>query len=149
MIQNFLRRVLLASKGVKFSEGARMYYRSALSASISAGRTRKYFESTFLATQLMATHLLEVEDSVRVRKLITNTFLSQYYRMYPDFPDLTKAHEKEIAFYGNGTLKADGGKIFKALSQLLGWKAARRIQNLFYQSGYKPVHPALKKSSLR
>lgn len=143
----FFTRILLASKGVRFSNGARLYYRSALSASISAGRTRKYFESTFLATKLMAGHLLAREDSCRVRQLITNTFLSQYYRMYPDFPDLVKAHEKEIAFYGQGTLKADGGRVFKVLSQLLGWKAARRIQNFFYHSGYKPVHPALKKSS--
>ena len=141
----FFTRVLLASKEVKFSAGARLYYRSALSASISAGRTRKYFESTFLATQLMARHLLTTEDSGRVRKLITNTFLGQYYRMYPNFPDLVKAHEKEIAFYGKGTLKADGGWVFKLLSGILGWKAARRIQNFFYKTGYKPVHPALKK----
>lgn len=141
----FFTRVLLASKGMRFSPGARLYYRSALSASISAGRTRKYFESTFLATQLMASHLLAVEDSYRIRNLITNTFLSQYYRMYPEFPDLVKAHEKEIAFYGEGSIKPDGGKVFRMLKRFFGWKTARRIQSFFYKTGYQPVHPALKK----
>lgn len=140
----FFTRILLNSKGVKFSEGARLYYRSAQPSSISAGRSRKYYESTFLATNLMADHLLAVEDSGRIRNLITNTYLSQYYTMYPHFPDLAAAHEKQIALNGPGSLRPDGGRIFKLLTIIVGWKMARRIQSLFYKIGYKPVHPGLK-----
>jgi glycosyltransferase involved in cell wall biosynthesis len=140
----FFTRVLLCSKGIKFSPGARLFYRSAISSSITSGRTRKFYESTFLATNLIAKHMLAAEDSTRVRILISNTYLSQYYRMYPNFPDLRRAHEKEIAFYGGGTINADGGKVFKLLKALAGWKTAMRIQSFFYKIGYKPVHPGLK-----
>jgi glycosyltransferase involved in cell wall biosynthesis len=134
----FFNRILLKSKGVKFTEGARLYYRSALSGSISAQTTKKYFESTFLATNLIAQQLLPVEDSYRIRNLISNTFLNQYYRMYPHFPDLIKKHEEKIKWYGSGTVKPDGGKVFKLLKKILGWKMAKRIQLLFYKIGYKP-----------
>ncbi len=132
----FFTRVLLASKGVRFSEGAKLYYRSGQINSISAGRTRKYYESTFLATNLIAKHLLAIEDSNRIRKLISNTFLMQYYHMYPKFPDLIKQHEEKISLYGYGTLEADGGRIFKRLSKILGWRSAKKIQLFFYELGY-------------
>lgn len=140
----FFTRILLASKGTKFSQGAKLYYRSAISNSITAGRTRRFYESTLLATGLIAKHMLAVEDSARVRNLIANTYLMQYFKMYPEFPDLVKAHEKQIAFYGKGTIQPDGGKVFKLLKAIAGWKTARHIQSFFYKAGYKPVHPGLK-----
>lgn len=143
----FFTRALLCSKGIKFSKGARLYYRSAISSSITAGRTRRFYESTFLATGLMAQHMLAVEDSARVRNLIANTYLIQYYKMYPHFPDLIKEHEKKVALYGNGNIHPDGGRIFKLLKAIAGWKIAKRFQSFFYDMGYKPVHPGLKNFS--
>ena len=135
----FFNRVLLQSKGLKFTEGARLYYRSGLSSSISAQKTRKFFESTFLATNLIANQLLAVEDSYRIRNLISNTYLNQYYRMYPYFPDLIAAHEEQINFYGSGSAKPTGGRIYKIIKSLVGWKVASRIQAFLYQMGYKPA----------
>ncbi len=134
----FFNRVLLQSKGVRFSEDAKLYYRSAQSGSISAQVSRRFFESTFLATNLVAAQLLASEDSYRIRNLISNTFLNQYFRMYPKFPDLVQAHEERIQFYGSGTVKPEGGKVFKKIKLIAGWKMASRIQVLFYQLGYKP-----------
>lgn len=132
----FFNRILLASRGVKFSPGAKLYYRSGMIGSISAGRERKFYESTYLATNLIATQLLEVEDSPRIRNLISNTFLMQYYHMYPMYPDLVKCHEEKIAFYGQGTYKVDGGRFFRLLSSFFGWKFAKRMQLLTYNMGY-------------
>ena len=134
----FFNRVILKSKGIKFSAGARLYYRSGMNHSISAGRTRKFFESTFLATNLIASQLLAAEDSHRVRNLIGNVYLDQYYRLYPCFPDLMRAHEEKIALYPEADLKPDGGKILKFLSWLFGWKAAKRIKGWIYKLGYQP-----------
>jgi glycosyltransferase involved in cell wall biosynthesis len=134
----FFNRILLKSKGVKFSKGARLYYRSGMIGSISAQRSRKFFESTFLATNLVAGQLLVVEDSYRVRNLISNTYINLYYQLYPRYPDLGKLYEERISFYGAGTVKPDGGSVFKILTRLFGWKQAKRIQLFFYKIGYKP-----------
>jgi glycosyltransferase involved in cell wall biosynthesis len=132
----FFTRVLLASKGVRFTKGARLYYRSGMAGSISAGRQRKFYESTFLATCLLGERLLEAEDSYRVRNLVSNTFLMQYYHMYPKFPDLQKKHEDMIRYYGHGTMGVDGGRVFKLLCTWFGWKFAKRVQYFFYRLGY-------------
>jgi len=137
----FFNRIILASSGVKFSAGAKLYYRSGLYSSISAQRGRKYFESTLLSTNLIAQQLLRVEDSYRVRSLIANTYLGQYYLMYPLYPDLSKNYKKQIALYPEGTVSSSGGKVFKFIKFFVGWKGAKIIQRFFYKVGYKPKAP--------
>lgn len=137
----FYNRVILASSGVRFTEGARLYYRSGLQTSISAQRSEKYFASTLLAANLIADQLLAVEDSQRVRRLIANTYLLQYYLMFPSYPDLVRQYEKKIALYQEGTAKPMGGRFFQLLSILFGWKNAKYIQRFFYRIGYRPIVP--------
>ena len=132
----FFTRLILASKGVLFSPGARLYYRSGMNKSISAQRSRKFFESTFLATSLAGERLLQYEDSTRTRNLIANIFLDQHYTMYPSFPDLRKKHEQMIALYGHASIQLKGGKVFMSLKKIFGWKAAKRMQMFFYKLGY-------------
>lgn len=136
----FFTRVLLQSKGIIFSDGAKLYYRSGQSKSISAQTSRKFFESTFLATNLMAENLLKYEDSIRVRKLISNTYLMQYHRLYPYHQDLIKLHEEKINHYGCGTVQPDGGKVFKIMKAVLGWKSAKLIQSFIYKYIYYPKY---------
>ncbi len=129
----FYTRVLLNSKGVKFSEGARLYYRSGQSNSISVQTKKSFFESTFLATCLIGENLISFEDSVRVRRIISNIFLSQYYRLYPFYKDLIKSHEIKINYYGHGTLEPNGGLFFKIFNFFIGWKYTRILQVSIYK----------------
>jgi GT2 family glycosyltransferase len=135
----FYSRLLLNSNGVKFTPGARLYYRSGLKQSISAQKSKKYFESTFLATNLIAENLLKKEDSTRTRALIANMYFNQYFEMYPNFKDYLKLHRQKIIEYGGPTIKPSGGLIFKFLQLMFGWKLAKRIQIISYKMGYKPV----------
>lgn len=134
----FFTRVLLQSQGVLFSSGARLYYRSGLSGSISVQKSRKYFESTFLATKLIERTMLDLEDSHRVRLLIANTYFNQYFEMYPHFKDLSLEHWKKIKLLGVKTRKAEGGTFFNIFSKIFGWKLAKRFQILMYKIGYRP-----------
>ncbi len=134
----FYTRVLLNSKGIKFSEGAKLYYRSGLKSSISAQRGRKFFVSTFLATNLMSEYLLPIENSKRTKELIANIYFNQYFEMYPRFPDLLLEHQERITELGGSSTVPDGGKIFKLLMNIFGWKVAKRIQLVFYNIGYQP-----------
>lgn len=140
----FFNRVILASKGVIFTPGAKLYYRSGQSSSISAQRSQKFFESTYLATCLIADQLLAVEDSFRVRNLISNMFQYRYFDMYPAFPELCQKHEAMIARYGCATIKAKGGKVFNILSNIAGWKNAKSIKFFFYNLGYLRLLSRLK-----
>lgn len=132
----FFNRILLASKAVKFSPGAKLYYRSGMLGSISAGRSKKHYESTYLAACLIGEQLLAVEDSIRTRRLVSNTFLMQYYHMYPKYKELQNRYIEKIEEYGNGSYIIDGGFLFLQLKKIFGWKWAKRIQSFFYNMGY-------------
>ncbi|MBK8712932.1 MAG: glycosyltransferase family 2 protein [Niastella sp.] len=143
----FFNRILLASKAVKFSSGAKLYYRSGMPGSISAGRSKKYYESTYLAACLIGEQLLAVEDSIRTRKLVSNTFLMQYYHMYPKYKELQNRYIEKIEKYGNGSYIPDaGGVLFLRLKKIFGWKWAKRIQSFFYQLGYLKLLYKLKRN---
>jgi len=134
----FFNRIILASKGVKFVKGARLYYRSGMSSSISAQKGRKYFESTLLAIDLITDQLLKKEDSIRIRTFISNLYQERYFQLYPLYPDLCIDYENRLLEYPHSTLKPQGGKIFKLLQFLLGWKITKVVQRYFYSLGYKP-----------
>jgi len=134
----YYTRLLLHSDGIIFTEGAKLYYRSGIASSVSAQRSQKHFESTFLATSLIEELLLKAEDSFRVRQLIANTYFNQYFEMYPRFKDLQKKHSDKIKILAVPVRKVQGGKIFMLINALLGWKAAKRIQFVFYRFGYQP-----------
>lgn len=132
----FYTRVILKSKGIKFSEGARLFYRSGRASSISSGKALKFYESTYLSINLMGELLLKHEDSIRTRSLISNYFLIQYFQFYPKFSGLGKKHEQKIKQYGYASIKADGGLLFKSIRNIAGWKMATIIKNFFYKLGY-------------
>jgi glycosyltransferase involved in cell wall biosynthesis len=132
----FFTRVIIASKGVRFTPGARLYYRSGLTRSISAQRSRKFFESTFLATCLIGEQMLAEEDSSRVRTLVSTMFLDRYKNMYPAYSDLGQKHEQKISEYGLPIMKKDGGIVMRFLTKILGWKGAKIIQLICYKFGY-------------
>lgn len=125
----FFTRLLLKSKGIVFTKGAKLYYRSGAMTNLSSQKTRKYFQSTFLATSLIAEHITSIENSERVRKLISHMYLIRYQDMYPNFPDLGKMHEKMIKKYG--VVKYNqGGKLTQLCNNIFGWKIIKRVKHL-------------------
>jgi hypothetical protein len=132
----FFTRIILESKGIKFTPGAKLYYRSGLKSSVSVQMSRKYFESTFLATCIIGRLMLSQEDSYRVRNLISNMFLDRYFAMYPRYRDLGKSHLQKAAEYGCASTKPDGSFVFQSICSLLGWKQTKIVQYLFYKVGF-------------
>lgn len=126
----FFTRILLASEGIAFTPGAKLYYRSGTSTSLSVQQTLKYFESTFLATQLIEKHLLAREDSPRVRRLLANIYFRRRYEMYPRFNDLAKKHVQKIKYFGGSDLKVKGGRLHNLINDTFGWKATILVHSL-------------------
>lgn len=129
-------RVLLASQGVKFCQGAKSYYRSGNSTSLSGSKSRRAWESAFLAMELGTSNLLATEDSPRTRHACATVFQRFIYEVYPDVPDFQKKAQQKVEKFGGSDLPASGGPMFKLLSSYLGWQRAKKMQKLFYQFGY-------------
>jgi glycosyltransferase involved in cell wall biosynthesis len=134
---DFFSRVLLASEGVKFCHGARTYYRSGNTTSLSGSKSSKAWESAFLALELGTNNLLAKENSSRTRHVCATVFQRFIYEVYPDMPDLKQKAEIKVKTFGGSNLQPTGGPLFNLISGLLGWKQAKNIQRLAYQYGYQ------------
>jgi glycosyltransferase involved in cell wall biosynthesis len=126
-------RVLLASEGVKFCKRAKSYYRSGITASLSGIRTRHALESSLSAIELWTSHLLAQENSFRTQHACATSFQRFIYAIYPTFPDLVRQAEANVQALGGSNLKPDGGRLFQILTNTLGWRSAKHLQNQFYR----------------
>lgn len=131
---DFFARVLLASSGVKFTPNARLHYRSGVKGSLSGTYSRKALKAAILSNELAADHLLAAEDSPRTRLAAANILQVWAYNSYPQFPDLTEKLEQRIKALGGSSYQMPGGSKMQLVIMLLGWKIAKRIQQLWLRS---------------
>ena len=124
----FFARLALASRGIAFTPGARLYYRSGLPGSLSRSRSARAWHSAFLSLTLGTSHLLHAEDSARTRAAAATILQGLVYDMYPNMPLLIKKLETRIAELGGTALAPLGGYGFGAVSRIVGWKTARWLQ---------------------
>ena len=126
----YFTRVLLNSSGVTFCEDARVYYRSGLSQSLSLGAKPNSHESIYRSLELCASRLLAREDSERTRGACAAQYQRFIYDVYPDSLNLVRQAEEKVRELGGSHLKPGGGQLFQLTSKTLGWKTARRIQQV-------------------
>lgn len=130
-------RVVLAAEAVVFVPDAECYYRSGVEGSLSGRRSRKALESAFRASSLWCRHLLAAEDSPRTRQACADKMQRFVYEYYPDAPDLLARAEALVRGHGGSSVEPHvGGRGFKALSRVVGWKKAKRAKDAFYRMGY-------------
>jgi glycosyltransferase involved in cell wall biosynthesis len=126
----FFARVILASDGVLFCEGARTYYRSGITGSLSGLKSRKGWESQFKVLGLCQGYLLAREDSERTRRACAMLLQRFAHASYPYARDLASQALDRAASLHTDRLEPEGGRSFRLASRVLGWKAARVLQKL-------------------
>jgi glycosyltransferase involved in cell wall biosynthesis len=124
----FFARVLVHSEGVRFTPGARLYYRSGLDDSLSGQDRREHVESAFRSLMDGTQHLLDRENSPRTRRAAANMLKDFIYGYYPQNPDLRGKVRARIDELGGSDLEPKGPPGFEMLRPLLGWRLARRVQ---------------------
>jgi hypothetical protein len=124
----FFARVLVHTEGVRFTPGARLYYRSGLDDSLSGQDSREHVESAFRSLMDGTQHLLDREDTPRTRRAAANMLQDFVYEYYPEHADLRAKMNRRIEALGGSDLEPSGPPGFEVLRPILGWKLARRTQ---------------------
>lgn len=123
----YFARVMLASKGIVFCPGARSYYRSNLSGSLSRRQDRAALESLYRSDERMIGYLLEADASERTRAAAAHAWKWLAFELYPHARDLSRqAMERSKALGGSRRPFPAGGR-FQLGSRLLGWRLAKRL----------------------
>jgi len=131
----FSMRLLTHVKEVRFAENAKLYYRSGI-ASLSRTTSRKSYESGLLSNELGCGYLLQKENTDTTQRLCADRYQEWVFRIYPLHQDLVSNLERKIKILGGSHRKMDGGRLFKTLSTLMGWKAAKRFRLMLEKLGY-------------
>jgi glycosyltransferase involved in cell wall biosynthesis len=124
----FGARLLTHSDEVRFTPGARLYYRSGLDGNLSGQDSREHVESAFRSLMDGTQHLLNREDSPRTRRAAANMLQDFIYGYYPNHTDLRAKVRARIDELGGSDLEPKGPPGFELLRPILGWKLARRTQ---------------------
>jgi glycosyltransferase involved in cell wall biosynthesis len=124
----YFTRLLLRAKRILFCEGARCYYRSGIPGSLSGRKTPEAWSSEFKVTDLCEAQIRGVEDTDRVRRVVALAWQHFAHACYPYDPVLAKTAIARARRLHNVEVQAEGGYIFRMVSQFVGWRAARRLQ---------------------
>jgi glycosyltransferase involved in cell wall biosynthesis len=130
-------RVLLASRGIRFSTAGRSFYRSRLRSSLSQRTDAAALESLFLSVELFAAHLLAAEDAPRIRLSLANYYQRFIYTAYPAVPELVRKAHGRIESLGGATVRPEMGSRTAFLARILGWKTVWRLKRML-----AALHPA-------
>jgi len=131
----YFNRVTLASAGILFCPGARVYYRSGLSTSLSRRLDPVALRSLWRVNELNCERLLATAgSSARARNAAANGWQRLAFELYPALPDLATAAEARMRALGGTTQGLAAGPAFRRLSQLIGWRLAKRLRSLLHRS---------------
>jgi len=126
----FFARVLCHASEVLFTPGARLYYRSGVSGSLSGRKSRPSAESAFQSLLTGTAHLLRRRQDAGAKLACANLLQDFIYSYYPLYPDLRFQMDERIAELGGSNQPPSGPPRFQKLRRLTGWKLARLIQQL-------------------
>lgn len=124
----YFTRALIAAKRVLFCPGARCYYRSGLTTSLSGRKSIRAWQSQFRVIELCEMYVRSHEDSVRVRRGFALSWQHLAHASYPYAPAIARQALERARVLHPVRISPDGGPTFKLLSRLVGWRIARRLQ---------------------
>lgn len=122
-------RVLMASEGVRFVPGAKVYYRRPQSESLSfIGACNRKRDALWLSMNLHVGYLRSMDDSQRAREACMRYLQNCLVLLHPERPDLVKqAQDLAGELGGHLDLPRFHWK-YAWINQLFGWRAARLME---------------------
>ncbi|MDB5086965.1 MAG: hypothetical protein JWR09_959 [Mucilaginibacter sp.] len=130
----FFCRVILAGKGVGYTDKGISYYRKFQRKNTWSNRSSYKNQQAVLQSWILKSeHLKSHENMTGIRKALAYNFTELSYSNYPVYKDLSKkAIELATAYGGFSHPPYFGNRAFNKLRWLLPWKILLRLQ-YFYQ----------------
>lgn len=124
----YFMKTILAADNIIFSSNSTLYYRSGLNNSLSRTKTRKGFESAFMAIEKASQSLLSKRNDHAAKLACANNWQLFIYDHYPNYPDLTGKAEAYIQQLTTPDLPFPSGGYTKLLLNFLNWKTIKSIK---------------------
>ncbi len=133
-------RVLLASDGVRFVRGAKVYYRASGSSSLSyIGRSEKKVDAQWRSMQLHIGYLRSLEDSQRVRAACVKYLQNWLFVFYPERRDILLQAEEMAKELGGRLEPPPLSWKYVWIRAIFGWALAKRARRVLPQLRWAAV----------
>jgi len=127
----FFMRIILNSKGIKFSRESKFYYRRDIPNSVTKKRNSKEVFVKWLYSYISyVEHFKQKLPSDSARKLGRKALSVYYCCTFPDYPELLLECESQIKSLGFRGPSAYGGSKFIFIAKIIGVKNTLRIAAL-------------------
>jgi glycosyltransferase involved in cell wall biosynthesis len=129
----YFARVILASEGVKFVPGSKVYYRGPALAFRSLsyiGESDRQIKALWLAMQLHMGYLRSLEDSERTRSACLAFMRTSLLYFYPERRDLLAAAEDMARELGGSLGVPKLSWKYEWIRRLFGWRVAKTGQRV-------------------
>jgi glycosyltransferase involved in cell wall biosynthesis len=126
----FFMRLVTRGNGVAFSPGARVFYRSGVSGSLSGKKSAAAWRSAHLSVTLGVGHFLALDDSPPRPRLAARMLQNLVYQMYPAEPELIADLEDRIRRLGGSDNPPPMGPRTRLLARALGWRTVWKLKSL-------------------
>jgi len=126
----YFTRTILAADKVIFSTNSTLYYRSGNRGSLSGQTSKIHAQSAYYSLLKSSQYLIAAQNNPATRLLSANSLQLFLYSIYPYFPALCRAIEKEIKDFGGSTIKWRSSGWSSVIEKAFGWKLAKKIQLL-------------------
>ncbi|MBZ5684380.1 MAG: glycosyltransferase [Acidobacteriia bacterium] len=142
----FFVRVLCHASEVCFAPGARLYYRSGISGSLSGQKSAKAAQSAFHSLTLGTQHVLAQRNDARARRACAGVLQRFVFEFYPEHVELCRLMAVRVSELGGSDRSPNGTPGFHHLRRVVGWKLARRIEKFAVRHGFnraamaRPTH---------
>ena len=125
-------RVLMASEGVRFVSGSKVYYRRPRTASVSyIGASNRKRDALWLSMKLHIGYLRSMDDSPRARAACVTYLQTSLIVFYPERPDLVSLAQEMAAGLGGHLEIPQYRQAYDWINKLFGWRVARQTQRRF------------------
>lgn len=120
-------RVLLKSKGVKFTDNAYLFYRREITTSISNKHIPER-ASSMLQSYISYEKILDLKDNAEVRKALAFNYVKFIYIYHKKEKELINIAWQRVEKLNVNEKWKIGGKKFQLLCQLIGFKNALKLK---------------------
>lgn len=122
-------RVLLASDGVRFVPGAKVYYRASGTNSLSyIERSDRKVKAHWHSMLLHMNYIRSLEDSERVRRACVQYMRNWLIHFYPEQTEIVQEARRLAADFGEELGEPSLSWKYAWIKTLFGWHAAKRAQ---------------------
>ncbi len=135
----FISRQLIHASELIYADECELLYRTNFnSGTLSQTLSKKSLNSALLSIDLMAHHLVQKENSPRVKILIVQSYQMLREWAFPKHSSYVRMAEKRLLAYPDIKVHYRGsGFIFNMILKIFGWKAARFLQYCYYKIRFK------------